>query len=87
MIEKLNEMLKGMDPKKLEEGIRRARAFAETPQGKDFIAKLASSSDQLIKSRDASTLSQSETEALIKEVTGNPELLEKLKDYLNNQNK
>ncbi len=86
MLDKLSEMLKGMDPKKLDEGIKRARAFVETPEGQELVSQLKSSDKEAILKNmdtgDASRLSQSERDAMVNELTQNPELLKKLKSFL-----
>ena len=63
-----NDLLKGMDKKKLEKDMDKATAFAKTPQGKALIDKL----------KDASP---TDTDALIKLIKENPDLIQSVESF------
>lgn len=49
--QRLNEVLKGLDPKTVNEGKRTAERFLSTPEGKELVKKLSSADkDKLISS-------------------------------------
>ncbi len=65
------EKLKGMDKKELSEAIKKAREFAKTDEGRDFVEK--------IKKGEAG-IDKSAQEKLAKEIGNNPDLVKKLSD-------
>lgn len=67
------EKLKGMDKKELSEAIKKAREFAKTDEGRQFVEK--------IKKGEAG-IDKSTQEKLAKEIGANPDLAKKLSDLL-----
>lgn len=67
------EKLKGMDKKELSEAIKKAREFAQTDEGRQFVEK--------IKKGEAG-IDKSTQEKIAKEIGANPDLAKKLSDLL-----
>ena len=76
----INNMLKGMDPKTLEEGKKRAEEFAKTQEGKKLLDSLGLtgkfSADSLKK------VSDSDFASIQKFISSNPSLAKKIENIL-----
>lgn len=59
------EKLKGMDKKELSEAVKQAKAFADTPQGKDLIGKIKNGNTDIKNSQYAD---------IMKEIDKNPDI-------------
>ena len=59
------EKLKGMDKKELSEAVKQAKAFADTPQGKELIGKIKNGNTDIKNSQYAD---------IMKEIDKNPDI-------------
>lgn len=67
------EKIKGMDKKQLSEAMQQAKAFAETPQGKEFVEKIKSGHAGIGKSQQAE---------IMKQLDQNPDIAKTIFDIL-----
>ncbi|MBC7765127.1 MAG: hypothetical protein H7Y41_01485 [Hyphomonadaceae bacterium] len=97
---KLLQMLSGIDAKKMKEGIHALSEFSKTQEGLDFLEQFKglSSADLLKKIEDtkqnpekledfSKTLQNLDQESLLTQLSNNPDLLQKMRDYLNQPGK
>lgn len=70
MADNLNNFLKGLDPRSLAEGIKKAQEYAATPEGKKFINEMKSGNGPIKKDEVTDAFKN------------NPEILAKINELL-----
>lgn len=85
MENKFSQILKNMNPETLKAGLKSAGEYVKTPQGKKMLEELRGvDKNEILKQLGGENvfLSQDEKDELLKQLTNNPELLQKLADFL-----
>jgi hypothetical protein len=78
-LKNLNDLLKKLDPKMIEEGKKKAEELSKSPEGKALIEKL-SDNGQLSLS-NLKNFSESDAEPILKFMSQNPDLAKKLESF------
>lgn len=77
----LNDILKNMDERKLQEGIKKAQEFLSTNEGKQFASQLSQGDLNKVASSlqdNPQNLSVGDRDKIIKEISKNPEIIKKI---------